>query len=604
MKIHRYIYTRLTKDLSPTGKNGFQSAFLPGDLLGSKEVLEIESHIHFPEALETDNSTVFYKQVKGELYLVLLILRALPEVRDEHGRGGAFLCEGFLIGEKDWRQMNTVAELRELVQTHRFPSLEALLSSPDVDTLAGKIKDLDLPFEPNQGRRLDEEEDEPAAELLMAVYHVAHTQNRELAIVLQGSPAEVSEIFEICSTFMPDSLRTSVAWDDAFDGGKIFFSPLRIFGYTDQPPVTGRPAMFSGRGTKVKWPDAEIAAFGQPSDPFSNWLLEVCVNPVSRQLLNAMYTLSQAMVSKSPTGPDMQSDPLFELVNRDAIGNLFESGLLPQLGAKWTAQLKDATNYHDQLICWMRGYPIHEITEGLQWAILSKEISPEMIADAPNAKIVGQGSPTLQLLAGMWTQKFPSEEMLSQIPEGQQSEALGVILRHGDHKSLTFLPALAAMRKSISSLPREPKIVENLGYYIQTKIPAKYLDFKVGLVATVIELADYDCLADGEIDWLMHLNRWLALTGGNEESWKAAKRLGKTEDFTQYPNIRAFALGTSLPLELERKGKGRFGLISALVKVHGMKMDELMDMGFFKAEIEEAGGKAGILNRIKRLFGG
>ncbi len=35
-----------------------------------------------------------------------------------------------------------------------------------------------------------------------------------------------------------------------------------------------------------------------------------------------------------------------------------------------------------------------------------------------------------------------------------------------------------------------------------------------------------------------------------------------------------------------------------------MKMDELMDMGFFKAEIEEAGGKAGILNRIKRLFGG
>ena len=97
MKIHRYIYTRLTKDLSPTGKNGFQSAFLPGDLLGSKEVLEIESHIHFPEALETDNSTVFYKQVKGELYLVMLILRALPEVRDEHGRGGAFLCEGFLI---------------------------------------------------------------------------------------------------------------------------------------------------------------------------------------------------------------------------------------------------------------------------------------------------------------------------------------------------------------------------------------------------------------------------------------------------------------------------------------------------------------------------
>jgi hypothetical protein len=182
-------------------------------------------------------------------------------------------------------------------------------------------------------------------------------------------------------------------------------------------------------------------------------------------------------------------------------------------------------------------------------------------------------------------------------------EALTVILRHGDHKQLPFLPALASFRKSISGVPREPKLLENLGLYIESKIPAKYIDFKVGIVATIIELADYDCLAGEEADWLMHLNRWLAMTGGNEESWKAAKRLGKTEDFTQYANIRAFALGTSLPLELERKGPGRFGLVSALVQVHGKKMDELMDMGFFQAEIEEAGAKNGLFSRIKRLFG-
>ena len=163
MKIHRYIYTRPTKDLSPTGKGGFQSAFLPGDLLASKEVLEIESHIHVHDGLkEKGDSTVFYKQIKGEFFLVLLLLRPLSDVKDEHGRGGAFLCEGFMVAEKDWRPMNVISELRDLVAPHRFASLTDLLSSPDVDTKAGKIKDLELPFTPNQGRRLDEEEDEPA----------------------------------------------------------------------------------------------------------------------------------------------------------------------------------------------------------------------------------------------------------------------------------------------------------------------------------------------------------------------------------------------------------------------------------------------------------
>jgi hypothetical protein len=605
MKIHRYIYTRLTKDLSPTGKGGFQSAFLPGDLLASKEVLEIESHIHVHDGLkEKGDSTVFYKQIKGEFFLVLLLLRPLSDVKDEHGRGGAFLCEGFLVAEKDWRPMNVISELRDLVAPHRFASLTDLLSSPDVDTKAGKIKDLELPFTPNQGRRLDEEEDEPAAELLMAVYHVAHTQNRELAVVLQGEPAEVTEVFEICSTFLPDPLRPLIGWDDAFDGGKIFFSPLRIFGYTEILPVTGRPAVFTSRGAKVKWPDPEIAAFGQPSDPYSNWLLEVCVNPVPRPMLNAMYALSQAMVSKLPTGPNMQSDPLFELVNREAIGKLYVSGLQQVLGDRWLTQLLDATNHHDQLMCWMRGYPPKEITEALEWAILSKDISPEMIPDAPNAKIIAQGSPTLQLLAAMWTNQIPEESVLSEIPENQRIEAMTLILHHGVHKHLPFLPVLSFFRNHISGIQRDDKVTENLGIYIQSKIPSQYLDFKVGMIATVMELGDYDCLVDPGFDWLLHLNRWFALTGGNEESWKAAKRLGKTENFNQYTNIQAFALGSTLPLELSRKGEGRFGLLSALVKVHGKTMEELLDMGFFKAEIEKAGGKSSLMTRIKRLFGG
>jgi hypothetical protein len=327
------------------------------------------------------------------------------------------------------------------------------------------------------------------------------------------------------------------------------------------------------------------------------------VNPVPRAQLNAMYALSQAMVSKSPTGPDMESDPLFELVNRDAICALFEYGLMPQLGERWTKHVSEATNPHDQLVCWMRGYPLSEITATLEQAILDKGIGPEMIPDPPAAKIIAQGSAALQLLMSMWSLQVPDKNVLAQVDENDLSDVLGLILRRGVHKNLTFLPVLAFFKDHLSPVAKEPKVAENLRYYIESKVPALYADFKLGMVTTVIELGDYDCLVDRPIDWLMHLNRWFALTGGDPTSWKAAKRLGKTEDFSKYGNIRAFALGTSLPLEMERKGEGRNGLLRALITVHGYKEEQLMDMGFFKAEIQAAGGRIGIINKIKGLFG-
>lgn len=602
MRIHRYIYTRLPREHSPTGKSGFQSAFLPDDLLASKEVLEIESHIHFPEGLQIEGQTVvMYKTLKGQTYLVLLLLRPLLEVKDEHGRGGAFLCEGFLVAEQDWRPVTWVSALKRWIRPHQFGSLDQLLNSPEVDRAGGKIKDLLLSL-PAGDAHAQEEADAPVPELLMAVYHVAHTQDRDLAVVLEGNPAEVSRRLEACAAFMPDVLRARVGWDDAFDGGKIFFSPLRIFGYSAAPPVTGRPVLFSALSGQARWPDDEMRRYGQPSDPFSTWLLKVCANPVPRALLNAMYALSQAMVSKSPASPEMETDPVFEEVNRAAIRKLFEAGLQPHLGERWTQQLGENISPHEQLAGWMRGNPISLVAQHLEATILARGIAPETVKEEPPARVVVQGSPTLQLLASMWTLEPPMEAVLAEVPEPRVGAVLRLILRRGAHTKLPFARVVAHFHSYLSPLVSESKIAENLRYYLEAKVPAAYADFKEVLAATLIALDEWGCLADLPTDWLGFLNQWLSTTGGDARMWKAIKKLGK-EDLNAYPCVQAFALGDRIPPELGRPGEGRNGLLQALRTAHGRKRSALRDLGFSDAEIRALDGKGGLLGTVKHWFG-
>jgi hypothetical protein len=606
MKVHRYIYTRLSKDLSPTGKNGFQSAFLPGDLLSSKDVLEIESHIHFPEgAQRTTQSVVFYKQLRGQWYMVLLLLDALPEVKDEHGRSGAFLCQGFLLAEQDWRPIWQVADLKHLLTPHLFATLDALLASPDVDRQTGRIADLQLdPPTDYWTRNLLDLEDEPEDAMLMAMYHLAKTQDRDLAIVVEGDPQAVSKRLDICAMFMPDALRPRLGWNDAFDGGKIFFSPLRIFGYSQVMPVAGKPIAFPADSSAPQCSEAELMRFCKESDPFSRWLLEVSVNAVPRNRLDAMFVLSEAIVSGKPTSPTMESDPIFELVNRDAIRQVFSQGMLTHFDTAWVTRLAELSTTRQQLTIWLGGYEPRDLVELLEVSILAQSISPEIIPDAPPSHLLAKGSPTLQALGSMWTHTPLSDALLSEIAETQIPEVLALLLATGSHETLPYAGLASFFSKYLHKLARDPKVAVNLRPYLAAKVPAEYLPFKVGMSTVAVQVGEYGALQDEPIDWLRLLDRWLANTGGDPETWKAAKQLGKSQNLGAYPNLKAFALGeAAFPHDLERNIEGRKGFLRCLIEVHGIKEEKLLDMGFFATEVKENGGSSGFFGKIKRLFG-
>lgn len=607
MKVHRYIYTRLSKDLSPTGKNGFQSAFLPGDILASKDVLEIESHIHFPEGLQIEaQSAVFHKQVKNELYMVILRLRPLGEIKDEHGRTGTFLCEGFLIAERDWRPIWRISELIALLAPHQFASLDELLNSPVVDCKTGRIQDLEIDVPAGYWEEsLPDFEIEPEEEMLMAMYHVAKSQDRDLAIVVEGEPAAVSARLETCAMFMPEVLRPRIGWDDAFDGGKIFFSPLRIFGYSTNEPTTGRPAVFSSMpGSKAKWVEAEMARFGTPTDPFSHWLLEMSVSPVPRPKLGAMFALSEAMVNGRPTSADMETDTIFEIVNKDAIRKLFVQGLLLHMDNRWAEKLADLTETSQQLQLWLQSMQIPALTALLKERILSQNLTPEIVAETPPEKIIRQGSSALQALLAMWTQISPDKAVLEGIAPSAVEPVLTMLFGRGPHDK-TPLAAVATHFSSV--LPRltsNAKVAENIEYYVAAKVPEEYEDLQHGMAKMAVLLGEYGCLHDQPTDWLRLLDRWLVYSGGDRDLWKAAKQLGKTVDLDKYRSLKVFALGeTVFSPEVEKNPQGRKGLLQCLIEVHGIKDKKLLDMGYFQSEIDALGSSRGLLGKIKRLFG-
>jgi hypothetical protein len=198
---------------------------------------------------------------------------------------------------------------------------------------------------------------------------------------------------------------------------------------------------------------------------------------------------------------------------------------------------------------------------------------------------------------------MPDVTVLERIGASEVQAALGLILRRGAHQENQFLPVLVHFRTFLPALAREAKVAENLRFYVEAKVPQQYADFKPGMAQMAVESGDFGSLADETSDWLQHLEQWLTLTGGDTAAWKAAKKLGKTDELDRYPVLKAFALAERIPAVLGRSSEGRKGLLQALIKVHGLKEEKLLELGFSASEIHQEAGKGGLFGRIRRLFG-
>jgi hypothetical protein len=604
MKIHRYIYTRLPKAASPWGKEGFQSAFLPHDLLQRSEVMQIESCIHFPENLgDKVKSAVFYLKGAKQTFLTVLFLVAQPEEKDDHGRGGIFLCEGFLIEEKDWHGIRDLGSLWLRLREQRIGSLPNVMAATGIDFKAGTIDAIERDWAENGSPHPAS----PAidAHLLAAVYNLLNGKFKDLSIVLKGRPEEVSQKIAPIGRLLPDALRPRLGWDDAFDGGKIFFSPLKLFGYQDNVPVTGKPVRFDPESGELPLMEPDQVGAAEPSDPFSRWLAAVQQDIQPQPKLNALYALSEAMVAGVSAAPEMESDPLFEELNAETISELFAKGISALAGADWLPYFEVLIPNAGRLSIWMKGFQVTHLAELLEQVILQSDLSPAKVKTPPAPTLVAAGSPALKALATHWTKEVPSIETMQMIPEQRRSEVLAAMIKHGDHRRLAYEPLLIQYHTQLPELTKDVAVALNLRPYLDAKIPEVFDVVRGGLVTMVIEQGDFRALIGEEIDWLKVFDNWLVTHGGDIDAWREAKQLGKATDLTAYPHLEIFANGKGeFPRRLRDSQEGRRGYLEALMRVHGYKAKDLQAIGFGQDEIDAASEKGGFFGKLKRLFGG
>lgn len=607
MKIHRYIYTRLEKEESPRGKAGFQSAYWPENLLDSGKILDIESHIHYPENLPiSGKNTLFYLPKEDQDLLVVLFVFPQLAAKDQHGRTGIFLCEGFILEEKDWNRIPNLLDLIDFLEDKPFRTLDRLNASTAIDKVNGFISPLEFEIDAaywDSCARAREEDADPY--LLMALYHQAKGFLPEHNILIQGEAAKITEKIALAASYLPMSLRKNISWDAGFDDGKIFFSQLGAFGFQNFPAIGGKQIRFTEDNEEAEWTAESLTKFSHPTDTFSHWLMEVSISPPVLEKINSVYQLAETMRKKEKPVPSLVSDPIFEAANEDEVRSFFKAVLGEKTGAEWAAMIAQMIPLHEQMEIWIADFPVAALQRPLLAAILHHKVGPNTISDAPPSYLLTADQDGLRLMESMWTGKAPDDIDFQEYGETEVCEWLTLLLKEGDHKDLFLKDLLPKCLEFLRPITRNREIGEKLMPYLKVYVPESFADFAEEISIMAVRLGEFGCLVGKPIDWYFLTERWLVETGGHLAAWKAIKAMRQKPEILNYVIFRAFCLGEHrIPMELEHSSDGRKGFLMSLIQVHGLNESQLLMMGFLGIEIRATGQKFNLWTKFKRMIKG
>ena len=235
MKIFHFVNTKVPPEESPLREVDFHTLFYPQELVSHEDLRKMERKIRFFPHIEK-KEVYFFQELKGEQFLVILNIRSLPEERDTFGRGGIYLCHGFLFPPQLWKEFAVPRDLLTLVSKHLFQNLSDLRASSLVDRQSGNS----LPIEIlNEHYRHLLKEDPPTLlpeEQQVVVMLVEKAAiNNPWPIIIQGSPEHVSNLMNKVSVVLPNELKRQISWDPGYEGS-ISDHPLKIFGFSGPPP--------------------------------------------------------------------------------------------------------------------------------------------------------------------------------------------------------------------------------------------------------------------------------------------------------------------------------------------------------------------------------
>lgn len=607
-QIHQYIYTRLRKEESPRNKHGFQSAFIPEAHSDRSFILELESRIHFPEYdTFSEKNVVFYRELDGKTYLVILWMRLLPDARDEQGRGGIFMVQGFIVPPEVHHKVKRPLTLMKLLEKHLFFDREDVMGSPLANRETGLIGPVEVSAEELEGLEEPGEELETWEKQLMSfIFKQVRGELDDWTLALKGEPSPVEDTFNRLAGFLPTEVREKIGWDPAFDGGKIFFSPFKMFGYSKAEPVTGRPLIFD-LSTKTYLDSSPLHMLMSQDNPFDRYIDAVLKPDTPQEETDYAYRLGMSLASGEgvPEGMTLQGE--FAGAITALARGYMEQDAGRMVNRAWAFDLKEALDYGMVMDLLNSRMTDSLLAVGFERTIIKQGLTPARIPDPLPEGLIKVGPPRLQLLHAMWTEEEPQMDVVKAIGPPARLEGFRLMATTDLAKEDWFFEMLVKFPGELDRMVDDKPFGEIARKWLAKQAPKPYRKLAPALVRYMISAKELNFMAKADRDWDGLVERFLRNGGYDEKELKQVVRSATRSKLNHeaYPLLVAYAFPNgTLPDVIRRNEDYRGRYAQALVICHDASRKELRAMGFNKSEIRRAVSfRKGLLSQIKTLLG-
>lgn len=411
--VYQLVYTKVPPGESPWNIMDFHTVFYPVDILSGEDVNDMERMIHRPIADGfKDKFTVFFKEINGLNYLVILYTKDLPEDRDVFGRCGLFLCHGFLFPPELWMEAQTPLSLFEHVEDHVFRGIEVLLNSEMVDKVKGSIRPVSMGIQP-KSMEWPPLSDRFKLEMVFYLFKAARAVNEVPNLILHGDPGEVSDLVDELLFYIPNELRVNLGWDSAFDGGTLYHYPLKVVGFQEERPYGGEQIIVDLNTGEINYPGLDHIFNAESA--YECWF-ENCNEKLSKEDIETAYRLSlllEGEVHNSSRGDLMAQLKGFSRLNRGLLENPFHEKFIDTFG------LEAPTVPMEVMLEFLfEGTSSSSIVEVVESLVIDSSLTPEDINLPPE---VISGSEILGIIKRAWDGLDVSDDIRSLEPEDRYS---------------------------------------------------------------------------------------------------------------------------------------------------------------------------------------
>lgn len=423
MNVYPFIYTKVSPGASPWGKQGFHTVFYPVALLGRSEIARLETHIHVPEGLDFEHKqTVFFQRLADEDHLVIIDIRTLPEARDQHGRKGNVLGQGFLFPPALWQATPEPLTLLTLVEGVLFPNPEAMLNSSRIDRATGNIDAITVTQEQLAAlpKTLPPLLGDFELRLAILLNRWARLPAPPFPLLIKGKAAAVGAVLSRLAAYVPNVLKPRLGWDPTLDGGNLTHYPLRIAGFSQQAPQGGNPF-------KVCLTDQtlderqEFMAYTRPHAPYEWWLERCPAEAVTTERREQAYRLACFLSEgAAATAADLQGLECFASANADLIGQRLMERCGARLGDILARCPSSTLPELAALALLIEDLPPQRLAPLVEDAILQHELTQRDIEPRLLTHLAGTDSAVLLLLQRVWAKAALQREDLARLPPDLQ----------------------------------------------------------------------------------------------------------------------------------------------------------------------------------------